>query len=186
MRSFELPSIAKDPEGVLYAIWQDRPNGVGGGRSNSTRIHISYSRDGDKTWSRPVVISGAVSTKHELDRMQPWLTSDSRGLHAMWYERVPGTGQDLIQTDKEDLKFATATGPPTVIAPGETVISAAAEPLVQTNPNQDPIIANCYAGDYNNIASTGTASYVTWSDTRNRAPAGIGQVRQPDVFLQKY
>jgi hypothetical protein len=46
------------------------------------------------------------------DRFQPWITADSTGLHAMWYERVPGTSVDLIQTNKEDLSLATTlTGP---------------------------------------------------------------------------
>jgi hypothetical protein len=56
---------------------------------------------------------------------------------------------------------------------------------VQTNPNQDPVISNCYAGDYNNIFSSGSVRYVTWGDDRNPSPAA-GQTRQPDVFLQSY
>jgi hypothetical protein len=183
MRTFELPSIAKDPKGYLYAIWQDRPNGLGGGPSNSTNIYLSFSRDGDKTWSARQQISGAVSATHQLDRVQPWLSSDSRGLHAMWYERVPGPGQDLLQTDTEDLTFATATNPPVSLG-GEKWISPPA-PIAQTNPNQDPIISNCYAGDYNNIVSSGGVSYVTWGDDRNKSLAP-GQKNQPDVFLQRY
>ncbi len=42
-------------------------------------------------------------------------------------------------------------------------------PIVQTNPQQDPVISFCYVGDYNNIASNGTERFVTWGDNRNVA-----------------
>lgn len=30
-RNFEMPSTTIDQNGVLYAVWNDRPGGVGGG-----------------------------------------------------------------------------------------------------------------------------------------------------------
>jgi len=61
------------------------------------------------------------------DRFQPWITADSTGLHAMWYERVPGTSVDLIQTNKEDLSLATTLTGPT--STGEVKLSAVAFPI---------------------------------------------------------
>ncbi len=184
VRNFEMPSTTIDPNGTLYAVWNDRPAGVGGGDTNATRIFLSYSRDGNKTWSTPQVISGALAKGVMNDRFQPWITADSTGLHAMWYERVAGTTVDLIQTDKEDLSFATSSAAPK--AGKETQISSVAFPVVQTNPNQDPVISNCYMGDYNNIASNGTTRFVTWGDNRNQATTTNGAENQPDVFLQTY
>jgi hypothetical protein len=39
-----MPSTTIDPNGVLYAVWNDRPDGVGGPTSNATRIFLSFSR----------------------------------------------------------------------------------------------------------------------------------------------
>lgn len=186
VRNTEFPSTTIDPNGVLYAVWNDRPAGVGGGNSNATRIFLSFSRDGNQTWSTPQVISPAPDTAIMNDRFQPWIAADSGGLHIMWYERVAGgsSAPDVIQTDKEDLSLATATKPP---ATGkERMLSSVTFPVVQTNPNQDPIIANCYMGDYNNIVSNGTTKFVTWGDNRNQVTTTNGTENQPDVFLQSY
>ena len=185
-RNFEMPSTTIDQNGVLYAVWNDRPGGVGGDSANATRIFLSFSLDGNKTWSTPQQISASPSTVTMNDRFQPWITTDSTGLHAMWYERVPGTPVDPIQTNKEDLSLATAKASPSSKT-GEVTLSTVAFPIVQTNPQQDPVIANCYMGDYNNIASNGTTRFVTWGDNRNVVTTSAGVTEnQPDVFLQSY
>jgi hypothetical protein len=183
-RNFEMPTTTIDGNRVLYAAWNDRPGGVGGGNANATRIFLSVSRDGNQTWSAPQVISGRVSREVMSDRFQPWITIDGSGLHAMWYERVAGNPVDLIQADKEDLTLATASTDPQ--AGSETAISSVAFPIVQTNPQQDPVISFCYMGDYNNIGSNGTTRFVTWGDNRNVVQTSAGAENQPDVFLQSY
>jgi len=152
---------------------------------NATRIYLSYSLNGNQTWSTPQVISGKLSRTTMSDRFQPWLTTDSQGLHAMWYQRVAGSTVYLIQTDKADLSLATATSAPRSAA--ESEISSVAFPIVQTNPQQDPVISYCYMGDYENMASNGTTRFVTWGDNRNVATTSGGVTEnQPDVFLQTY
>jgi hypothetical protein len=169
-RNFELPTTTIDANGVLYAAWNDRPAGVGGGNNNATRIFLSVSRDGNQTWSAPQVISGRVSRQVMSDRFQPWITIDGSGLHAMWYQRVAGDPADLIQADKEDLSLATASTDP---QPGaETAISSVAFPIVQTNPQQDPVISFCYMATTTTSAPTGRpgsspgAITATWSRRR--------------------
>jgi hypothetical protein len=183
IRNNEFPSVARDARGVLYAIWNDRPNGIGGDNANATRIYLSYSTDDNRTWSAPQAISPSPSSATMNDRFQPWLTVDRDGLHAMWYERVPGSPVDLIRTDKEDLTPAGPNNAPASL--GETPLSTLAFPVTQTNPNQD-IFANCYMGDYNNIATNGTTRFVTWSDNRNIVQTPSGFENQPDVFLASY
>ena len=165
VRNFEMPTTTVDANGVLYAAWNDRPTGVGGPTSNATRVFLSFSLDGNQTWSTPQVISGKLDTRTMNDRFQPWITADASGVHAMWYERIFATPVDLIRVDKEDLSLASATAAPR--SGRETPLSSVAFPVIQTNPNQDPIIANCYMGDYNNIVSDGTRRFVTWGDNRN-------------------
>ncbi len=122
------------------------------------------------------------------DRFQPWIVADSSGLHAMWYERVASamSGPDMLQSDKEDLSLVTtAAGPKTT--QGEARLSSVTFPIVQTNPQQDPVISFCYLGDYNNIGSNGTTHFVTWGDNRNVVTTSAGTTEnEPDVFLQTY
>jgi len=187
-RNFEMPSTTIDQHGVLYAVWNDRPSGVGGTNTNATRIFLSFSTDGNQTWSAPQQISGKASRTLMGDRFQPWVTADSAGLHAMWYERVASamSGPNVLQVDKEDLSLATTAAGPSS-AQGETMISSVTFPIVQTNPQQDPVISFCYMGDYNNIASNGTTHFVTWGDNRNVVTTSAGTTEnEPDVFLQTY
>jgi hypothetical protein len=184
-RNFEMPSTTIDGNGVLYAVWNDRPQGVGGTDANATRIFLSFSLDGNHTWSAPVQISANPSRQTMADRFQPWITTDASGLHAMWYERIAASPMDLIVADKEDLSLATATSAPA--AGRETTLSTVGFPIVQTNPQQDPVISFCYSGDYNNIGSNGTTRFVTWGDNRNVVTTSGGVTEnQPDVFLQSY
>ena len=109
-----MPTTTRHANGVLYAAWNDRPNGVGGDNNNATRIFMSVSRDGNGTWSAPQVISVSLDTRTMNDRFQPWITTDASGVHAMWYERVRAAPVNLIQTDKVDLTLATTrAGMPT-------------------------------------------------------------------------
>lgn len=185
VRNFEMPTTTIDSNGVLYAAWNDRPSGVGGTNANATRIFFSFSTDGNVTWSAPQVISGRLNRNIMNDRFQPWITTDSSGVHAMWYERVAGNSEDQVRTDKADLSLATVNQGPRVVS-GESQISSVTFPVVQTNPNQDPVIANCYMGDYNNIGSNGSRRFVTWGDNRNVVTTSSGVENQPDVFLQSY
>jgi hypothetical protein len=75
------------------------------------------------------------------------------------------------------------TGPTST---GEVKLSAVAFPIVQSNPQQDPIISNCYMDD-DNITSDGSTRFVTWGDNRNVVTITGGVTEnQPDVFLQSY
>jgi hypothetical protein len=109
------------------------------------------------------------------------------GRHAMWYKRVqnPSGGEDLLRTDKEDLTLATPTAAP--VSSGEVALSTVPFPIYQTNPNQDPVIAACYMGDYNQIASNGSRHFVSWGDNRNVVTTSAGVTEnQADVLLQRY
>jgi hypothetical protein len=185
VRNIELPGVTRSANGTLYAVWDDRPNGIGGDVTNATRIYLSYSLDDNRTWSAPKAISPAPSTATMNDRFQPSLTVDGDGLHALWYERVAASPVDLIRADKEDLTLATSRKAPA--SQGESPLSTVAFPVVQTNPNQDPAFGSgCYMGDYNTITTNGTTRFATWGDNRNVVPIPSGFENEPDVFLASY
>jgi hypothetical protein len=186
-RQFEAPASTIDAHGTLYLVWNDRPDGPGGGFGNATRIYLSYSTNGARTFSTPQVISGPLGTTFMNDRYQPALVADGSGLHATWYERVPNPsgGPDLLRTDKEDLTLATAATPPA--SSGETPLSTVPFPIYQTNPSQDPVTSACYMGDYNQIASNGTRRFATWGDNRNVVTTNTGVTEnQADVFSASF
>jgi hypothetical protein len=182
IRSPELPSSTIDENGTLYVVWADRPSGLGGGPPNATRIYLSYSLNGNRSWSSPRVISGPASPNFMNDRFQPWIVADGAGLHATWYERVkaPGGGPDWLRTDKIDLTLAEeGQSAPRPINEGETVLSSVPFPVIDTD-------GGCYMGDYNQIASNGERRFVTWGDNRNTVPTPEGPINQPDVFMAVY
>jgi hypothetical protein len=186
-RLFEAPASLIDSNGTLYAAWNDRPAGPGGGNTNATRVFLSYSTDGNRTWSTPQVISGPLSTTFMDDRYQPGIVVDAQGLHASWYERVPGSAgnPDQLRRDGENLTLATSTSAP--VAGPELTLSSVPFPIYQTNPNQDPIIAACYMGDYSEVASNGTTRFAAWGDNRNVVTTSAGVTEnQADVFLQSF
>jgi hypothetical protein len=186
-------SAGRDANGTLYVVWHDRPHGDGGGFDNATRIYLSYSLDGNRTWSTPRVISGSVSTTSMRDRFQPAITVREDGILAMWYERVPGSPVDLLRTDVERLSLADRLRAPSS-QKGEQPVSSVAFPIVQTNPNQDQFREGCYMGDYNSITTAPNVSgvgnfqdyaVVTWGDNRTVAQTNAGPENQPDVFSQR-
>ena len=64
-RNFEMPGTTIDQNGVLYAVWNDRPGGVGGGNTNATRIILSFSRDGNtNSLSKPILSDGESPSKN--------------------------------------------------------------------------------------------------------------------------
>ena len=174
--------MTADKNGVLYLAWNDRPAGNGGPPSNATRIFLSYSRDGT-TWSTPKVISGRLSATTMADRFQPAISADEAGLHAEWYERVPGSPVDQIRTDREDLTLASDDHGPT--SGGERPLSTVSFPVIQTNPQQDPSgVSDCYMGDYNQVTVLEGTAFATWGDNRNVVTTTNGPENQPDVFFQ--
>jgi len=121
-----------------------------------------------------------------LSSLTMWLPIDSHGLHASWYERVQNTagGADLLRRDGETLSLATPTTAP---AGSEFTLSTVDFPIYQTNPNQDAVIAACYMGDYDEVASNGTTRFAPWGDNRNVVTTSGGVTEnQADVFLQSF
>ena len=137
--------------------------------------------------STPQVIGGPVNSTFMNDRYQPAIVTDASGRHAIWYEwvQIPSGGPGLLRTGKENLSLATATSAP--VRSGETPLSTTPFPIYQTNPNQDPIIAACYRGDYSQIAFDGTPRSAPGATTATWSPPPTGATENPvDDFLQKF
>src|SRR5215472_12575547 len=124
--------------------------------------------------STPQVIVGPVNSTFMNERYQPAIVTDVSGRHAIWYEwvQIPSGGPGLLRTGKENLSLATAIS--ALVRSGETPLRTTPFPVYQTNPNQDPIIAACYMGDYSHIASDGTRRFATGATTATSSPPPPG------------
>ena len=168
MRNLELPTIALGQGGganaPIYVAWNDAASG-------HSNIRLATSTDGSKTWKL------AWATNGPNDQMQPALSSDSSGLHLLYYQRNPDNTLDVVAASSTNGK------PP--FAP--TRVTSQSFPGVFTFPQFDPIIAFGYMGDYIANVSDGTDQYYVWGDNRDTVtnilwPQGR---HDPDVFFAK-
>lgn len=144
----EFPAVAVNGAGTVYVVWNDA-------RFDASDVLLSRSTNMGATWSAPIRVNPTTTGAQFF----PAITADADGIHVMYYSLDFGTG--LI-----DVKVATSVDGGLTF-PTETTITDVGFPVVQTNPNFDPVIHDCYMGDYNGIASDGTTRFVVWGDNRN-------------------
>ena len=163
IRVNDFPAIAVDGAGTVYVVWND-------GRFDASDVLLSRSTDLGATWSAPIVVNPTT----EGAQFFPNIVVDGDGVHVMYYSLDFSTG--LI-----DVKVATSTDGGLTFT--ETTVSDGGFPVVQTNPNFDPVIQDCYMGDYNWIASDGVTRYAVWGDNRTTifTPGFPGGRNDPDI-----
>lgn len=169
MRVLEFPTLAFFG-GNLYATWMD-----GGDGSGHTHIRLASSSDGGQTWNTSFVTSGLD------DEAQPSISSDSSGLHILYYQISPVFGGN---TSVLDVFVANSTNGSTFT---DKRVTTQSFPGVFTSPQFDPIIASTYMGDYISNVSDGSHQYFAWGDNRDIVknilwPNGR---HDPDVFFAR-
>jgi hypothetical protein len=163
MRTIEFPSPAIRGN-TIYVAWND-------GASGRSHIRLATSTDGGATWSVSFVTSG------NGDEVQPALSTDSSGLHLLYYHRNPNNTLDVLIGDSlNGTSFIT-----------KRVTSQSFQGSL-TIPQFDPIIAPGYMGDYIANVSDGSHDYFAWGDNRDRVvnfmyPNGRND---PDVFFARH
>lgn len=163
IRVNDFPAIAVGGDGTVYVVWND-------GRFDESDVLLSFSTDLGATWSDPNVVNPTT----EGAQFFPNIVVDGDGVHVMYYSLDFSTGLITV-------KVATSTDGGLTFT--ETTVSDVGFPVVQTNPNFDPVIHDCYMGDYNGIASDGGTRYVGWGDNRNIlvTPGFPGGRNDPDI-----
>jgi hypothetical protein len=180
MRVLEFPTLAVFG-GNLYITWMD-----GGDGSGHTHIRLAKSSNGGQTFETSFITSGLN------DEAQPSISSDSSGLHVLYYQIAPvantnsggGSGGGSVGTSVLDV-FVSNSSDGSSFTPRR--VTTQSFPGVFTQPQFDPIIATDYMGDYISGVSDGTHQYFAWGDNRDIVknilwPNGR---HDPDVFFAK-
>ncbi len=147
------PTAAAGPDGTLYVVWDDFPNGSclfpGNGDSPcfNSDVRLSLSRDGGKSWTAPVKVTDETNA---TDQAFPWIATHPDGLLSiMWFDRrldPNNENYDIFYTNTYDgVHFL---------------------PNVRVTSVTSIIGSSRYIGDYNGIAATATGVFPIWNDNR--------------------
>ena len=83
------PAIAIDTKGTLYAVWSQYPGQ--GAATGPGSIKLAISRDGAKSWSKPITIS----PKSLPNDVMPWVVAGSPGrVGVAWYGSTTAKSPD--------------------------------------------------------------------------------------------
>ncbi len=165
------PTAAIAPDGTLYVVWTDFPNGsctrasvASSGHPScvNSDVRLATSTDGGATWSSPVKVSDdATST----DQFFPWIAIGPDGLLSLiWLDR---------RSDPNNVNYDayyTNTADGRNFLPNVKISSATS------------IVDDTYnGGDYNNLVVTSQGIFAVWNDTRYLTP----DVPNSRVFFAK-
>ncbi|NNG15321.1 MAG: exo-alpha-sialidase [Gemmatimonadales bacterium] len=168
IRVSEFPSIDTDRsdgpgEGNIYIAFAADPGRQG--RGDNSDVFFVRSENGGRTWSDPVnVVKGRAVTadadETTNDNFMPVLTVGPQGeINIFFYDRRHDQGNrkiDVYRAISNDQGRTWANRRVT----GESF------DLPRLKPNFDPLVKECYMGDYNDATVDERGFYLTWGDNR--------------------
>jgi hypothetical protein len=167
IRLTEFPHAAVGPDSTLYVVWNDGRNQDDDGAID---VFLAFSTDQGDTW---IVKQVTDSRRHSF---MPSVAADYRGAHVQ-YSQFCGSGGPT--GDKTFALFMTSLN----VEKGfsrQSMVSTVCSPVPVTDPNFDPVIADCYMGDYNQIIAGHRGALLhSWGDNRHV----LDENRNPDVFF---
>jgi hypothetical protein len=170
IRMNEFPHAALGPDGTIYVVWNA---GVVVGNTTFIDTFLAYSQDEGNSWNQLRI------TNNPAFSFFPSVAVNCKGAHIQYnrFNDPNGSGGVGDGTFGVFMKtFSLSAG-----LSGERMVSNRFSPLPITNPNQDPALANCYMGDYNQIiAGPGSCLLHAYGDNRNT----LNGLNNPDVFFK--
>lgn len=173
IRVQNFPIMATAPNGNVYIVFTSDPAGA-----DAADVFFTRSLDGGATWSTPLKLNDDSTTN---DQFFPFVTVAANGtVLAMWYDRR----NDPTNTEL-DVYMAASTDGGTTFGPNVRLTNQSS-PLVKTLLNFDPIVADCYMGDYNYATADHSSFYLTWGDNRDFVTSPtIGSRPDPNAYFAK-
>jgi hypothetical protein len=153
---------------VIHSVYPFDSDGVGPDDSN---VFYRRSTDGAVTWSAEVKLNDDATT---TDQFYPTIgVSEAGVLVASWYDRrldpKNNTRFDRFMTFSLDRGLSFSAN---------ARVSNVTSPVAQLLPNFDTFLVDCYHGDYDQMAVSGSVAHVVWSDDRRLLSTGPN----PDVY----
>lgn len=156
---------------VIHAVYSYDSDGVG---ADETNVFYRRSEDGGSTWSAEIQVNDDGTA---TDQWYPALGVSRHGIVIVsWYDRRldPVNNQAFVRFADVSKDGGFTWGP-------NFQISDVTSDVAFINPNFDPIVSNCYHGDYDQIAVFGTDAHIIWSDDRRVTDQGPN----PDVYTKR-
>ena len=176
IRNLSSPQIAihadaSAPAGyVINAVYPYDSDGSGPDHSN---VFYRRSVDGAESWSPEVRLNDDATL---TDQFYPTLAVDANSaLAASWYDRRLDPANNL----SFDRFVTSSTDGGLSWTPNER-LSDVSSPVAQTNPNFDGL-AQCYHGDYDQMAVQNGLAHVIWADDRRSTESGPN----PDIYYDQ-
>jgi hypothetical protein len=155
---------------VIHAVYPYDSDGAGADNSNA---FYRRSTDGAATWSAERKLHDDGTNR---DQFYPAVNVSSGGIVvASWYDR---------RSDVNNINFgryAVISNDGGLTWGANQRIGDVESPLAQTNPNFDPVVANCYHGDYDQLVVDRRGAAFVWSDDRRITATGPN----PDVYFDR-
>lgn len=158
-RSNSFPTAAITPDGAIYVVWVDFPNGSCTDNHTDTLpcvnadVRMAVSRDG-RRWSTPIKVTDETNA---TDQFMPWIGAHADGtISILWQDKRLDAAND-ISFDA----FYTNTRDGSKFLRNIRLSSASSMPGTLF-----------FLGDYNNLAATPTGIVGVWNDLRT----GIAQI----------
>lgn len=176
IRNLSSPQIVITADGaapagyVIHAVYPYDSDGDGPDHSN---VFYRHSVDGGASWSDEVRLNDDTTNN---DQFVPAIGASEDGILAVaFYDRRLDPNNTLI-----DRYLTISTDGGNTWTPNERISDVSA-PVAQTLPNFDGL-AECYHGDYDQIAVSGNVAHIVWSDDRRATASGPN----PDIYYDQF
>jgi subtilisin-like proprotein convertase family protein len=172
-RTNSFPHAAINPvSGHIVVVYNDDPNLASS--ADNGDVFYTRSTNGGTTWSAPVRVN-EIATR---DQYMPTVAIDPTGTRILfgYYSRDRDSANLAFHRQARLGTMNTTTG---AITFNKSFQLGPDTPPVR---GQDPVINPVYMGDYDQIASTSGAFYMSWADNRN---GNAFHAFQPDVRFAK-
>jgi hypothetical protein len=150
-RTFTIPQIASDPNGV-YVVFDDF-------RTGNSQVYFTRSTDGGTTWSTPLAINDVTTGQHFF----PTIAVSSGIISMAWYDSRLNTGTTITSLD---IFYSQSTNSGASFSPNLRVTSVSFNPELVLRTDA-PSIYFPFIGDYIQIAAGPNSVHPIWADNRN-------------------
>ncbi|MBN1955322.1 MAG: S8 family serine peptidase [Anaerolineae bacterium] len=173
IRYAPFPQIAIGPDGCIHAVYSYDPDGFNFG--DVVNVYYRRSCDGGMSWSAELQLN---QDETGTDQWSPTISvGPTNTVAATWYDRR----QDSLGNWWFDY-YGAFSGDGGMTWLSDIRITDDSSPVAPLLPNFDPLVLNCYHGDYDQQVQAVDSIYVQWSNDVNVQNLHA----DPDAWFARY